>query len=125
MNKVWILAGLVPVVLGTLAFSHPSALPGALAQPCQIRVTRSGPVVHMEGVVDGPAGSRGEYRFILAKSGPNGDSQSGQGGEYVIGRSGETVVSTTELNVESGDHYRAVMLITKGSGNLSCSDAGD
>ncbi len=121
MKMSWLWIGIVPLAFGVLATTGALALRNPLSQRCEIRVSRSGSIVRMDGVVSGPAGSKGQYRFILAKSGPNGDSQIGQGGEYAIGRSGAAVVSSNELNVDNGDNYRAVMLIANGDDTINCS----
>ncbi|MDE2134857.1 MAG: hypothetical protein KGM97_06410 [Alphaproteobacteria bacterium] len=121
MKKFWVWIGIVPLAFGVLATTGAFAMRNPLSQRCEIRVSRSGSIVRMDGVVSGPAGSKGQYRFILAKSGPNGDSQIGQGGEYAIGRSGAAVVSSNELNIDSRDRYRAMMLISHETGDTNCS----
>lgn len=120
MRKIWIAASIALIAAAALASSN---APLRTLQRCEIRTSTAGPIVRLDGVMVGPPGSKGQYRFILAKQGPGGDSQIGQGGEYVIGRSGETVVSTNELSIDSRDHYRAVMLVDGAETNTSCSRA--
>ncbi|MBU6297671.1 MAG: hypothetical protein KGJ79_18670 [Alphaproteobacteria bacterium] len=120
MKKSWVAVSIALAAAGAFAASNAPFRP---LQRCEIRASYVGQIVRIDGVMIGPPGSKGQYRFILAKSGPSGDSQIGQGGEYVIGRSGETVVSTNELNIDSQDRYRAVMQIDSAGNNTSCSQA--
>lgn len=118
MNRIWIAASIALAAAGAAASS---ALPLRSVPRCEVRVSHAGPIVRMDGIMLGPPGAQGQYRLILAKTGPGGDSQTAQGGDYVIGRSGETVVATNELSLDSRDHYRAVMLV---DGSTSCSQSG-
>jgi len=88
---------------------------------CDIRATPTSHGVAISAVMTARAPISGDYELVITKSGPNGSSEVQQGGAFNAGRGERVTLGQTELGLDHGDRFHAVLTLTDADGRV-CRD---
>ena len=87
---------------------------------CDIRTTPTRHGVQIEGVVHAARAVSGEYELVIAKGGGAGASDIRQGGPFTASAGQSVTLSSSEISVERGGHYRATLTLRDAHGVEIC-----
>ena len=111
---------LIPLAWSQASLSHVAGATQATPDvSCEIRSTKVGGGVQLEGVVVARKPTAGDYEFVVRKSGGGGTSNSSQSGDFELGARQESVVGDVMLG--GGGSYDADLTIRWKGGKASCS----
>lgn len=88
---------------------------------CEIIVDRTGQGVRITPVIHADSAMSGGYSLVVTKSGASGSSDISQGGPFDAARGERVKLSTSEVSLERGARFRAVLTITE-DGREICRD---
>jgi hypothetical protein len=110
------------LALGTVSLAQAQSAPGSSLQ-CTIRAHATADGLTLEALVFGRPGSAGAYQFMLEKSGTGGMSNVNQGGDFSLPASGVQSVAATDINLDRGDSYHAMMSLDAGKTSCATDDS--
>ncbi len=88
---------------------------------CEIIVDRTGQGIRITPVIHADHAMNGGYSLVITKTGASGSSDISQGGPFDAARGERVKLSTSEVSLERGARFRAVLTITEG-GREICRD---
>lgn len=85
---------------------------------CEIRLTQSGGLTALTGIVHASEATSGTYRFLVSQSGAAGSSDITQAGDFSLAAGQSEVVAETTLGGRAG--FSARLALSTGAGTTSC-----
>ena len=91
----------------------------ARSQPvCDIRATPTSHGVAISAVLNPGEAISGDYNLVITKSGTSGSSDVQQSGAFNAARGERVTLGQTELGLERGDRFHAVLTLTDADGRI-------
>ena len=105
---------LPPVVVAPPPVVKPATPPARVASArlsCVIDVDRTARGIRITPVVKSGRTLSGEYSLVITKDGAGGSSDINQGGPFEAGRGERVELGSSEISLERGARYRAVLKV--------------
>ena len=110
-----------PVAPVELAAAKPMVVKKVQKFTCDIEVSRTSRGIRVTPVVHANRSLSGDFTLVVTKDGAGGSSDISQGGEFDARRGERVELSSSELSMERGAKFRAVLKVRAG-GNEVCRD---
>lgn len=110
-----------PVAPVELAAAKPVVVKKVQKFTCDIEVSRTSRGIRVTPVVHANRSLSGDFTLVVTKDGAGGSSDISQGGEFDARRGERVELSSSELSMERGAKFRAVLKVRAG-GNEVCRD---
>lgn len=108
-------------VMPNVAPPRPEAQHARTPASCEIIVDHTGQGVRITPVIHADHAMSGGYWLVITGTGASGSSDINQGGPFDAARGERVKLSTSEVSLERGARFRAVLTITEG-GREICRD---
>lgn len=100
-------------VMPDVAAPHAETQHARAPASCEIIVDRTGQGVRITPVIHADSAMSGGYSLVVTKTGASGSSDISQGGPFDAARGERVKLSTSEVSLERGARFRAVLTITE------------
>ncbi|MFT3728340.1 MAG: curli-like amyloid fiber formation chaperone CsgH [Terricaulis sp.] len=85
---------------------------------CDIRATPTSHGVQISAVLAAQSAISGDYNLVITKTGASGSSDVQQGGAFNAARGERVTLGQTELGLDRGDRFHAVLTLTDADGRV-------